>query len=184
MSNRCRPMRGSFWSAWRSPMWTRSTASRRRSPSGRRTPRAIRARPSPPPPNCTTFCACCGRARAGPIARTAASQVRARHRRSGRRAGCWRSRKARAGTRCFPIRRTETRYADALRDRLFDLRKQGFNRLYQGGTHLRILDARIAARYRFHEAGLRPGGPPGDRRRTCASASSTRSRSAIAKPAK
>ena len=72
MWNRSPPTRASSWSAWKSPMWTRSTASRRQSPSGRRTRRAIRARRWPPPPSATIFCACCGRARAGRSAPTAA----------------------------------------------------------------------------------------------------------------
>ena len=38
---------------------------------------------------------------------------------------------------------------EALRDHLFELRKKGFNRLFQDGRALRILHAGIAARYRF-----------------------------------
>ena len=49
---------------------------------------------------------------------------------------------------------------------------------------LRILHARVAARYRFRPAGLHLGGPFRHLARICTSASSTPRRSAIAKPAK
>ena len=102
MWNRCRLMRGSFWSAWRSRTWTRSTASRRRSRSGRRTRRAIRGRRSRRRPSCTIFCACCGRAPGALTAPIAAFRWSAtRWIRSRRK--CWRSRRDRAGTRCFRL---------------------------------------------------------------------------------
>ena len=60
---------------------------------------------------------------------------------------CWRCRRARAGTRCFPC--GEHAGAQALRDHLFELRKKGFNRLFQDGQAVRVLHAGIAARHRF-----------------------------------
>ena len=62
MSSRCRPMRGSFWSALRSRTWTRSTGWRRQSPSSRRTRRAIPARRWRRRRRSTTTCGCCTRA--------------------------------------------------------------------------------------------------------------------------
>ena len=53
--------------------------------------------------------------------------------------------------------------SDALRDHLFELRKKGFNRLFQGGRAVRVLHAGIAAGYRFHQARVRAGGPHRDR---------------------
>jgi excinuclease ABC subunit A len=75
-------------------------ASRRPSPSGRRTPRAIRAPRSRRPPRFTTICGCCTRAPGEAIAPSAAIKcsatpwIRLRRR-------CWNSPKVRAGTRCF-----------------------------------------------------------------------------------
>ena len=146
MWNRSRPTRASSWSGWKSRMSTRSTASRRPSPSGRRTPRAIRARRSRPPPSATISCACCSRASARPFARTAARAC-ARTRWTKWRRGCWRSPRDRAGTRCFPAASTADRRR--LRDHLFELRKKGFNRLFQDGRAVRIFHSGIAARYRF-----------------------------------
>ena len=111
-------------------MWTRSPASRRPSPSARKTPRAIRAPRSPLPPRSTIFCACSTRAPAAAIAPSAATRA-ARHRGSGRAAHARAARKARAGTRCFPCGWAAE--PDALRDHLFELRKKGFNRLFQNG---------------------------------------------------
>ena len=82
-----------------------------------------------------TFCPNCG------------TRVRNGHRGSRWPRGCSRCPPARAGTRCFPC--GEHASPQALRDHLFELRKKGFNRLFQDGTHLRILHARIAARNRF-----------------------------------
>ncbi len=48
---------------------------------------------------------------------------------------------------------------DALRDHLFELRKKGFNRLYQNGQRVRILHARVAAGYRFRPAVVHLSGP-------------------------
>ena len=160
MWNRSRPTRASFWSAWKSRTWMRSTASRRRSPSGRRTRRAIRARRSPPPPNATIFCACCSRAWAGRSARTAARAC-ARTRWTRWRRGCWRSRRGRAGTRCFRAASTPPR--DALRDHLFDLRKKGFNRLFQDGRMFEFSTPESLLDIDFTQAGVRAGGSPGDR---------------------
>ena len=46
---------------------------------------------------------------------------------------------------------------------LFELRKKGFNRLFQARPHLRVLHSGISAGYRLHQAGLHAGGPAGDR---------------------
>ena len=46
---------------------------------------------------------------------------------------------------------------EALRDHLFDLRKTGFNRLYQGGQVFEFSTPESLARYRFLEARLHPG---------------------------
>ena len=68
--------------------------------------------------------------RARPSAPTAARAC-ARTRWTKWRRACSRSPRARAGTRCFPCGEHAT--SDALRDHLFELRKKGFNRLFQGG---------------------------------------------------
>ena len=112
-------------------MSTRSTASRRPSPSGRRTPRAIRAPRSPPPPSSTISCACCSPASGRTYCPQCGAARGARHGRPGGAAHARSSRKARAGTRCF--RSSATASTDALRDHLFELRKKGFNRLFQNG---------------------------------------------------
>ena len=57
------------------------------------------------------------------------------------------ARRARAGTRCFPC--GEHADTQALRDHLFELRKKGFNRLFQDGRTVRVLHAGVAARHRF-----------------------------------
>ena len=80
--------------------------------------------------------------RFGPSPRQAA-------RRRGQTAHAARARKAR-GPR-------PTRFAQAL----ISLRKRGFNRLYQIGPRLRILDARRAARRRFRQARVRARRPAG-----------------------
>ena len=182
MWNRSRLMRGSFWSAWKSRMSMRSTASRRRSRSGRRTPRGIRARPWRLRPSCTIFCGCCGRARAGPIARTAASTWSAipwirwpremlaqpegsrwyalfpmpRQRRTPRRCATTCSICARrASTGCFRV-----------------------GKMFEFSTPESLLDVD------FSKPVFVAGGPPGDLAGHCASAWWTPSRSAIAKPGK
>ena len=114
MSSRCRPMRGSSWSAWRSRTWTRSTASPRPSPSGRRTPRAIRARRSRPRRSSTTSSACSSRASDRRTARTAARgsrgtrSIRSPHELLS-------NRKGRAGTRCFRSHGERVRHAGPAR---------------------------------------------------------------------
>ena len=75
MWNRSRPMRASSSSAWKSPTSTKSTVSRRPSPSSRRTRRAIRAPRSPPRPRFTTICACCMRAPGARSARNCGKHV-------------------------------------------------------------------------------------------------------------
>ena len=46
-----------------------------------------------------------------------------------------------------------------LKERLFELRKRGFNRLYQNGQSLRVLHSRVAARPQLRRAGLRADRP-------------------------
>ena len=99
-SNRSPPTPASFWTAWKSPMSTKSKASRRPSPFARKTPRATHAPPSPRPPSSTTTCACCGRAPAAPFA------PRARRKSSATRSiawlrASWSSPPVRAGMRSF-----------------------------------------------------------------------------------
>ena len=77
-----------------------------------------------------------------------------------------------------------SRQTEPLRDRLFDLRKKGFNRLYQDGQVFEFSTPESLLDIDFSQAGVRAGGPPGDHRRTCASGWWIRSKSAIAKPAK
>ena len=84
MSSRCPRTRGSFSSGWRSRTSIASTASRRRSPSGRRTASATRARRSARRPRSTTTCGCCTRASAARSAATAAARWCARRRRWSR----------------------------------------------------------------------------------------------------
>ena len=72
----------------------------------------------------------------------------------------------------------------ALRDRLFDLRKKGFNRLYPRRARVRVFDARIAAGRGFFKARIRAGGPDRDSMAKLASAWWTPLRFAIAKPAR
>ena len=57
----------------------------------------------------------------------------------------------------FPVTHAEKPDTRRLRDHLFDLRKKGFNRLYQDGRDVRVFHARIVAGYRFREAAVRPG---------------------------
>ena len=99
MWNLSPPTPGSFSSAWKSPTWTTLTVLRRPSPSGRRIPRATRARRSPPPPSATISCACCSLARVEPTAPNAAPKC------NGTRwtmwpNGCSTPRPDRAGMRC------------------------------------------------------------------------------------
>ena len=124
-------MRASSWSAWRSPTSTRSTASRRPSPSGRRTPPAIRARRSPRPPSATISCAC-SIARVG---QTFCPNCGTRVRKDTVDEVAARLLELPEGSRwyaLFPARRARPS-TQALRDHLFELRKKGFNRLFQGG---------------------------------------------------
>ena len=114
MSSRSPPTRASFSSAWRSPMSTKSSASRLRSRSSRRTRHAIRARRSPPPPNCTISSACCSRVSAGRTARTASTRVQRDTVDQVADAVAGDSPRARAGTRCFPVER-HGRHAEAPR---------------------------------------------------------------------
>ena len=88
----------------------------------------------------------------------------------------------RAGTRFSPAASMPP--PQALRDHLFELRKKGFNRLFQGGTHLRILHPGIAARYRFLASPSSCWWTAWRSGPTCTSAWSTPSRSVIARPAK
>ncbi len=60
-------------------------------------------------------------------------RVQQGYRRPGGRAACWPSLQARAGMRCFPSIAKRIPNTQALRDHLFDLRKKGFNRLFQNG---------------------------------------------------
>ena len=68
----------SSWARWRSPTSTRSTGSRRPSPSTRRAPAATRARPSAPSPRSTTTCGSSSPASATRTARPAAARSSAR----------------------------------------------------------------------------------------------------------
>ena len=130
MSNRSPLMRGSSSSGWKSPRSTISTASPRRSPSGRRTPPGIRARPSPPPRNASTFCGCSTRASDRPSARPAGPAF-ARTRWTKSPPALLELPQGSRWYALFPTRRA--RPTQALRDHLFELRKKGFNRLFQGG---------------------------------------------------
>ena len=141
-------------------MWMRSTASRRRSPFARRTPRAIRARRSPRPRSSTISCACCGLARGAPICpncnihveRDSVDQVGDKNARAAGRVALVRAVSAGPGAES----------TDALRDRLFDLRKKGFNRLFQAGSVVEFSTPESLLESRFLQARLRPGGPPGN----------------------
>ena len=111
-------------------MLTRFSASRLRSPSGRRIRRATRARLSPPRLNYTTIFVYCTPAWAGPIAPSAANSYSATPSIMSPR-GCWPSPSGSRFYVLFPIPAgLDTQH---LRDRLFELRGKGFNRLYQGG---------------------------------------------------
>ena len=68
-------MPGSSSSGWRSPTSIASRASRRPSPSARRTASAIRGRRWAPSPRSTTTCACSSPASAAPSARTCGVEV-------------------------------------------------------------------------------------------------------------
>ncbi len=180
--NRSRPMRGSFWSAWKSRRWTRSTASRRPSPSGRRTPpqSALHRRD---------------------LHRVLRLSAPALSRASGRRSAptaaraCARTRWMRSAARMLRTARglalvravsgaANTPDAQALRDHLFELRKKGFNRLFQSGQTVRVLHARIAARHRFRASRCSCWWIASRSRPTCISGWSIPSKSATAKPAK
>ena len=106
-------------------------ASRRRWPSGRKTPRRNPRSTVATSTECydflrllwarvgRTFCPQCG------------TRVRNGHAWTRWPRGCWPSPRDRAGTSLFPCGEHAT--TEALRDHLFDLRKKGFNRLFQGG---------------------------------------------------
>ena len=123
-------------------------ASRRPSRSGRRTPRAIRAPRWPLRPRSTIFCGCSSRAPDGAIARNAANGWSAT-RWIRWRSACSRSRRVALVRAVSGASRRRPR--KRLRDHLFDLRKKGFNRLYQNGTGIRVLHPRIAAGNRFQQ---------------------------------
>ena len=71
-------------------------------------------------------------------------------------------------------RAASTAPTQALRDHLFELRKKGFNRLFQDGRTVRILDAGIAARHRFRASRCSSWWTASRSRRTCISGWSTR----------
>ena len=105
------------------------------SPSARKTPAATRAPPSPPPPNATISCACCSPASADLLPQLRHAR-RARHRRSGGPASARPARRLAlvcAVSRQRPLSDKAHPNTQALRDHLFDLRKKGFNRLFQAG---------------------------------------------------
>ena len=100
MSRACRLTRASSSVRWTSPMSTSSRACRRRFPSIRSPPLAIRVRPSARSPRSTTTCACSMRGPAGRTARSAGARSPARPR-SRSSTGCSSSMRARvpgAGT--------------------------------------------------------------------------------------
>jgi excinuclease ABC subunit A len=163
-----------------------STASRPPSPSARRTPAGIRAPRWPPPRNATTFCGCCSPAWAAPFAPTAARAWSAT-RWIRWPSGCWPCPPARAGTRCFPSARKPIPTRKALRDHLFDLRKKGFNRLFQAGRIFEFStpESLLDIDFRSPSSCWSIASPsPPNRVPSCASAWSIPSKSAIAKPAK
>ena len=156
--SRCRRTRGSSLSAWRSRRWMRSTASRRPSRSGRRTRRGIPGLRSPLRPKSTTSCACSGRARAGLFVRSAGG-------------GCAKDTVDQVAQRM--LAEPEGRaYSRALPGQKHATPKAQIPRSASGGTSLarlqpalaerrgvRVLHARVAARYRLGGAGVRAGGP-------------------------
>ena len=106
--------------------------------------------------------------------RDTVDQVAQRHARAARR--------ARAGTRCFPCAARAT--TEALRDHLFELRKKGFNRLFQNGRVFEFSTPESLLDIDFNQPRLHPGGPHRDLAPSCTSASSIPSKSVIAKPAR
>ena len=160
----------------------RSTASRRRSPSGRKTPRRNPRSTVATSTECydflrllyarvgQTFCPNCGtRVRKDTVDEVAARLLAI-------------AAPARAGTRCF--RCGEHAGAQALRDHLFELRKKGFNRLFQGGKIFEFSTPESLLDIDFSKPRVPPGGSHRHRRPTCTSGWSTPSKSATAKPAK
>ena len=83
----------------------------------------------------------------------------------------------------FPVRRAR-RPRRRLRDHLFELRKKGFNRLFQGGRMFEFSTPESLLDIDFSQAAVRAGGPPRDRAGSAPARWSTPSRSATAKPAK
>ncbi len=65
--------------------------------------------------------------------------------------------RARAGTRCFRCARAAA--TDALRDHLFELRKKGFNRLYQNGRVFEFSTPESLLDIDFSQPLFHPGGP-------------------------
>ncbi len=139
-------------------MSMRSKASRRRSPSARRTPRGIRALPWQLPPSLYDFLRLLW-ARAGRtycpndgilVERDSVDHVAAKmlaQPESSR----WYA--------LFPIPPEPT--TDLLRDRLFDLRKKGFTRLFQAGRVFEFSTPESLLDIDFSQAGIRAGGSPG-----------------------
>ncbi len=128
---------------------------------------------------CHDFCVCCSRAS---DKRSAPCGTRV-ERHGGRGGGA--AAATAGGSRwyaLFPCGSTPA--AQALRDHLFDLRKKGFNRLFQDGrvfefsTPESLLDIDFSTAASSSSRTASPSAP------TCTSASSTPSKSAIAKPAK
>ena len=167
MWNRFPPTRASSWSAWKSPTWTISTASRPPSLSGRKTPRAIPAPRWPLPPNASIFCACSTPAwarRSAPPAARASARTRWMK---------WR--------RAFSTQPEGSRWyalfpcgqhpsSDALARSPLRTAQEGLQPAVPGRAPLRVFHSRIAAGYRFQQAGLHAGGPPGDRAGTAPAA--------------
>ena len=87
---------------------------------------------------------------------------------------CSKSRKARAGTCCFPSAPRKT--TQQLRDHLFELRSKGFNRLFQNGRIFEFSTPESLLDIDFTHAGVRTGGPHRDRARSALSALSIQRR--------
>ena len=83
----------------------------------------------------------------------------------------------------FPVR-ASTPDTERLRDHLFELRKKGFNRLFQDGTMFEFSTPESLLDIDFAKPRVRSGRSHRHRARTCTSAWSIPSKSAIAKPAK
>src|ERR1017187_9716260 len=186
MSSRFPPMPASFWNAWKSPRWRISTASHPPSPSGRRTPAGIRDPRWPPPPNATTFCGSCSPAWGAPLAPTEARAWSATPWIRWR-SGCWLCQPVRAGTRYFPSARkpTPTRRRCAIISSICARRASTgcFRRAAPSNSPRPNRCSISTFRSRCSSWSTASPSPP-SRVRSCASAWSTRSRSAIAKRAR